>query len=209
MRVLILLLLASGCVAPPPGPAPTVPTLDGIRDEATEKAVVSFGEKDSTNVRERLKSSQVYWSSDPTYQEVRRRVGELPAIERIVRLEIGRAHGGRYTSTWFVDTERGVIEFGTGLGVAGVQERAVSDSEWTTLTRSLAGCDRVTSNVALVVSDAPVYFFCAEGEGVRCGFVLEAWPEPSESFDLVNRTLILSAYLDPPVGFRQLGVSPP
>jgi hypothetical protein len=208
MRVLTFLLLASGC-APTPDPAPTVATLDGIRDEAAEKAVVSFSEDDSTNVRERLKSSQVYWSNDPTYQEVRRRVDELPAIERIVRLEIGRAHGGRYTSTWFVNTGRSVVEFGTGLGVAGVQERAVSDSEWTTLTRSLAGCDRLDSRVALSISDAPVFFFSAEGGQSRCGFVLEAWPEPSGEFGLVNRMLILSAYLDPPLEFQQLRVSPP
>jgi len=145
---------------------------------------------------------------DPLYAAVRDRIKYLGPVRSLVRLEIGWALGGRYSSLWFVDTGSSAFELATGYEWDGIRERRLDYAKWVRYRDYLASIEKgdVTSEVSTTIVDGQIYFFCAHAKSGTVAFILEAMPAKALPWNVLAHTFELSQFKSVPREFKSFGV---
>ena len=167
---------------------------DSLIASAVEGVLKTLDQKTAEAVRLDIEGSKAHWERDRNYERVRESVAKVGKAQSLVRLEVGRAPGGRYTSLWFVDTGVEVLEFATGPESEDVWTETISRENWAEYVEYLEQFSRenLSSLVSPAIVDAPVYFLCLNVSGHEMSLVVEAMPEDVAQFSVIARTFGLS-----------------
>jgi len=168
----------------------------------------SFDPADGKRLGDEFDCSQAFMVKDPLYAAVRDRIKCLGPVRSLVRLEIGWALGGRYSSLWFVDTGSSAFELATGYEWDGIRERRLDYAKWVGYRDYLASIEKgdVTSEVSTTIVDAQIYFFCAHAKSGTVAFILEAMPAKTLPWNILAHTFELSQFKSVPREFKSFGV---
>jgi len=168
----------------------------------------SFDPADGKRLGDEFYRSQAFMVKDPLYAAVRDRIKYLGPVRSLVRLEIGWALGGRYSSLWFVDTGSSAFELATGYEWDGIRERRLDYAKWVRYRDYLASIEKgdVTSEVSTTIVDGQIYFFCAHAKSGTVAFILEAMPAKALPWNVLAHTFELSQFKSVPREFKSFGV---
>lgn len=180
---------------------------DAAIDAAVERAVSGLSADQAYAVLGIVRDHQRRFREDPRYAEVRRRVGAIPGLRRIARLEVaGSMIGDGYAGTWFAESPDGVHELFTAPGANEIRSATVPRSEWDGYLAYVRGLDRSQMRSWMSpAADPAFYFYCSVDAGGANGYVMQAPAERGRVADLVVRTIRASRFMHVPREMEALG----
>ena len=160
---------------------------------AVEEVLKGLNPKAAEAVRLDIEGSKAGWVLDENFARVRKSVDSVRA-RSLVKLEVGRAPGGRYSSLWFVDVGDEIVEFSTGSENTNVRRGTIGREDWDAYRNYLdkVGQQNLVSMVSPAIVDSPVYFLCLQVNGRETATVVEAMPKDVPQISAIARTFKLS-----------------